>query len=150
MAGPVGIYISVPFCKAKCTFCNFASGAFAADRMQPYIDRVCDEIDAARARAEKIGASLPTKVANTAGPGTGTHGHELNSVSVGATYAGAGLVTAVGRGQVPPEVMTAKHIDKVKASAWCIGPGLGRVILASRLTGNQGLLTPSPTSPGSK
>jgi putative oxygen-independent coproporphyrinogen III oxidase len=59
MAGPVGIYISVPFCKAKCTFCNFASGAFAADRMQPYIDRVCDEIDAARARAEKIGASLP-------------------------------------------------------------------------------------------
>jgi hypothetical protein len=32
---------------------------------------------------QKIGASLPTKVANTAGPGT--HGHELNSVSVGAT-----------------------------------------------------------------
>ena len=28
MAGPVGIYISVPFCKAKCTFCNFASGVF--------------------------------------------------------------------------------------------------------------------------
>jgi hypothetical protein len=32
---------------------------------------------------EKIGASLPTKVANTAGPGL--HGHQLNSVSVGTT-----------------------------------------------------------------
>ena len=29
MTTPVGIYISVPFCKAKCTFCNFASGVFA-------------------------------------------------------------------------------------------------------------------------
>jgi oxygen-independent coproporphyrinogen-3 oxidase len=62
MAATAGIYISVPFCKAKCTFCNFASGAFAADRMQPYIDRVCDEIDAAKAKVEKIGASLPEAV----------------------------------------------------------------------------------------
>lgn len=33
--------------------------------------------------AEKIGASLPTSVANTAGPGL--HGHSLDSVSVGTT-----------------------------------------------------------------
>jgi len=59
MAAPAGVYISVPFCKAKCTFCNFASGVFGADRMQRYVDRVCVEIDAARAAAETIGASLP-------------------------------------------------------------------------------------------
>jgi oxygen-independent coproporphyrinogen III oxidase len=59
MAGPVGIYISVPFCKAKCTFCNFASGVFGAERMQQYVDRLCDEIQGARAGAERIGASLP-------------------------------------------------------------------------------------------
>jgi oxygen-independent coproporphyrinogen III oxidase len=62
MAAPVGIYISVPFCKAKCTFCNFASGVFAADRMQSYVDRVCGEIRAARVAAEKLGASLPQDV----------------------------------------------------------------------------------------
>jgi oxygen-independent coproporphyrinogen-3 oxidase len=39
--------------------------------MQPYIDRVCGEIDAARARAEKIGASLP-KVGDTLYFGGGT------------------------------------------------------------------------------
>lgn len=62
MTKRVGIYISVPFCKAKCTFCNFASGVFAAERMQQYVDRVCGEIDAGRAAAEKMGAVLPERV----------------------------------------------------------------------------------------
>jgi oxygen-independent coproporphyrinogen III oxidase len=59
---PAGIYISVPFCKAKCTFCNFASGVFGADRMQGYVERLCDEIDNARAAAERLGARLPRAV----------------------------------------------------------------------------------------
>jgi len=62
MAEPVGIYISVPFCKAKCTFCNFASDVFGAERMQHYVDRLCGEIRGAHAAAEKIGASLPRTV----------------------------------------------------------------------------------------
>jgi len=44
-----GVYISVPFCRAKCTYCNFASGVFGAARMDAYIDRVCAEIRGARA-----------------------------------------------------------------------------------------------------
>jgi CARDB len=40
---------------------------------------------------EKIGASLPTKVANTAGPGL--HGHQLNGVSVGTTELGSSTNT---------------------------------------------------------
>lgn len=62
MTTPAGIYISVPFCRAKCTFCNFASGVFAADRMQHYIDRVCSEIKAARAVADGLKAVLPQRV----------------------------------------------------------------------------------------
>lgn len=62
MVNPVGVYISVPFCKAKCTFCNFASGVFAADRMQHYVDRVCHEIRVAREVAEKAGAALPEQI----------------------------------------------------------------------------------------
>ncbi len=58
MNPPVGVYISVPFCKAKCTFCNFASGAFAADRMQGYVDRLCTEVRGARAAAESVEATL--------------------------------------------------------------------------------------------
>jgi len=55
---PVGLYLSVPFCKAKCSFCNFASDAFGVSRLDAYIDRLCADIRAARATAEQIGASL--------------------------------------------------------------------------------------------
>jgi oxygen-independent coproporphyrinogen-3 oxidase len=71
MTAPAGIYISVPFCKAKCTFCNFASGVFAPDRMQHYVDRVCHEIGAARVRTAQFGAKLPERV-NTIYFGGGT------------------------------------------------------------------------------
>jgi oxygen-independent coproporphyrinogen III oxidase len=62
MTSPLGVYISVPFCKAKCSFCNFASGAFAPSRMQRYVDRVCEEIAAARVAAAALGAELPGAV----------------------------------------------------------------------------------------
>ncbi|MCU1322973.1 MAG: oxygen-independent coproporphyrinogen oxidase [Acidobacteriaceae bacterium] len=62
MATPLGIYISVPFCKAKCTFCNFASGAFAPRRMDRYIDRLCQEIAAIPITAQNLGAVLPNKI----------------------------------------------------------------------------------------
>jgi oxygen-independent coproporphyrinogen-3 oxidase len=62
MSSQLGMYISVPFCKAKCTFCNFASGAFAPARMDRYVDRLCQEIAAAHANAAKLEATLPDKV----------------------------------------------------------------------------------------
>jgi oxygen-independent coproporphyrinogen-3 oxidase len=71
MAGPVGIYISVPFCKAKCTFCNFASGVFGAERMQQYVDRLGLEIRGAHAGAINVRASLP-RVVDTVYFGGGT------------------------------------------------------------------------------
>src|SRR5580698_4547746 len=58
MAGPLGVYLSVPFCKAKCTFCNFASGVFGAERMQQYVDRVCLEIRGVRGATRNLKAHL--------------------------------------------------------------------------------------------
>jgi oxygen-independent coproporphyrinogen-3 oxidase len=55
----LGVYISVPFCKAKCTYCNFASGVFGAEKMDRYVERVCAEIGGARAAAERMGVGLP-------------------------------------------------------------------------------------------
>ena len=71
MARPVGIYISIPFCKAKCTFCNFASGVFGAGRMQQYVERLCDEIRLSHVAAGKMAASLP-RVVDTIYFGGGT------------------------------------------------------------------------------
>jgi len=41
-----GVYISYPFCRQKCTYCNFASGPFARAVESKYVDAVCAEIQA--------------------------------------------------------------------------------------------------------
>jgi oxygen-independent coproporphyrinogen-3 oxidase len=58
----LGLYVSVPFCRAKCSYCNFASGVFGEARMQAYVDRLCAEIESASARAAAMQAILPRQV----------------------------------------------------------------------------------------
>jgi oxygen-independent coproporphyrinogen III oxidase len=53
---PLGLYISVPFCRSKCSYCNFASGVFARDVYQRYVDRVCSDIGRLAQTAEEMGA----------------------------------------------------------------------------------------------
>jgi oxygen-independent coproporphyrinogen-3 oxidase len=57
-----GIYISVPFCKSKCTYCNFASGVFSAGQMGRYVERVAEDIKWLRANAHDLGATIPESV----------------------------------------------------------------------------------------
>ena len=46
----LGIYISVPFCRAKCTYCNFASGVSSVKAHEQYVARVCGDIRSLRRR----------------------------------------------------------------------------------------------------
>ena len=34
----LGIYISVPFCRTKCSYCNFASDVFSKAVFERYVD----------------------------------------------------------------------------------------------------------------
>jgi putative oxygen-independent coproporphyrinogen III oxidase len=54
----LGIYISVPFCRTKCSFCNFASGVFSPAQMQQYVDRVAADIALVPAVAAKHDAQI--------------------------------------------------------------------------------------------
>jgi oxygen-independent coproporphyrinogen-3 oxidase len=40
----LGIYIQVPFCQTKCTYCNFHTGVVSAGRFAPYVEAVCREV----------------------------------------------------------------------------------------------------------
>jgi oxygen-independent coproporphyrinogen-3 oxidase len=53
---PLGLYISVPFCRTKCSYCNFASDVFSSVIFQRYIDRVCAVIARSAEIAEQMGA----------------------------------------------------------------------------------------------
>ena len=78
----LGIYVSVPFCKAKCSFCNFASGVFGAGRMTSYCERLGAEIASVRADAAGMGAVVP-RVVDTVFFGGGTP-----SLLTGENFAG--------------------------------------------------------------
>jgi oxygen-independent coproporphyrinogen-3 oxidase len=60
--GQLGLYISIPFCRSKCTYCNFASGVFPAREHARYIQRLTDEMQDARKWSEGLFADLPTAV----------------------------------------------------------------------------------------
>src|SRR5215467_15050109 len=51
---PLGLYISVPFCRSKCTYCNFASDVFSRAIFQKYADRLCEEILASERTAQQM------------------------------------------------------------------------------------------------
>jgi oxygen-independent coproporphyrinogen III oxidase len=55
---PLGLYISVPFCRTKCSYCNFASDVFSKGAFENYVARVLEDIRGARALAAKLGAML--------------------------------------------------------------------------------------------
>jgi len=59
---PLGLYISVPFCRTKCSYCNFASDVFSRSVHQTYINRVCDSIEGAANVAEQIGGQFERSV----------------------------------------------------------------------------------------
>lgn len=59
---PWGIYISVPFCKTKCSYCNFASDVFSRAVFERYVDRVCTDISSSRRTAEDMGGQIERDV----------------------------------------------------------------------------------------
>jgi len=55
---PLGLYISVPFCRTKCTYCNFASDVFSRAVFTRYVDRVCADIHTTSETAHRMGGRL--------------------------------------------------------------------------------------------
>jgi oxygen-independent coproporphyrinogen III oxidase len=55
---PLGIYISVPFCRTKCSYCNFASDVFSKAVFDRYVDRVCADIENAPQMAAEMGGQM--------------------------------------------------------------------------------------------
>jgi len=59
-----GVYVQVPFCQTKCTYCNFHTGVVSRERYRPYAEAICREIE--------IAAPDPSFTADTIYFGGGT------------------------------------------------------------------------------
>ena len=62
LAQGLGVYVSVPFCRAKCSYCNFASGVFGSERMAAYVAKLTAEIREVPKRVAAWGGQLPRRL----------------------------------------------------------------------------------------
>ena len=58
-ADSLGLYFSIPFCRAKCTYCNFASGVYPGSDHARYVRRLIEEMARARSWARSLDLDLP-------------------------------------------------------------------------------------------
>ena len=69
----LGLYVQVPFCQTKCTYCNFHTGVFSNDLYAPYVEAVCREIaEYPRLLRESRIEEVPNAVVDTVYFGGGT------------------------------------------------------------------------------
>ena len=155
----LGIYVQVPFCQTKCTYCNFHTGVVSAGTFAPYVDAVSAEIRGWRRLHEKAGIELAAAsrgaTAHTVYFGGGTpslleprllvqmmdairrtFGREGRTATEGDPYNGASVA-----GDVEMEVTLEADPETVtleKAAAW-VGAGINRVSLGVQSFGDREL-----------
>ncbi|MGH9414331.1 MAG: radical SAM family heme chaperone HemW [Terriglobales bacterium] len=56
----VGLYLSAPFCRSKCSYCNFASQVYPVAVYREYCDLLAREIELAAASDDLIGTTVDT------------------------------------------------------------------------------------------
>lgn len=58
----LGLYLSIPFCRSKCTYCNFASGVYPASEHGRYVERLIEDLAGAGDWAKQMGVELSRTV----------------------------------------------------------------------------------------
>jgi putative oxygen-independent coproporphyrinogen III oxidase len=124
----LGIYVQVPFCQTKCTYCNFHTGVVSSARFAPYVDCVCREMAGRQRLYEAAGIALPAGLADAVvdtiyiGGGTPSlldpgHLRRIVDATRGSFTAELTEVTL----EADPETVSAE-----KATAW-VAAGINRV-----------------------
>jgi oxygen-independent coproporphyrinogen III oxidase len=94
---PIGLYISVPFCRTKCTYCNFTSDVFSKVVFDRYLDRVCSDLESSATTAARM---------------DGEFQHDVDSI-----YLGGGTPTILDITQLRRLFVTISHNFDVRAGA---------------------------------
>ena len=117
----LGVYIQVPFCQTRCTYCNFHTGVVPRDRYEPYANAICREIESSNLSAGPLvdtvyfGGGTPSLLDSTL----------LTGILDALRHASGAQLTEVTL-EADPETITPQ-----KASAW-LAAGFNRVSLGAQ------------------
>jgi oxygen-independent coproporphyrinogen-3 oxidase len=84
-----GIYVQIPFCQTKCTYCNFHTGVVSSSRFAPYVSAVCHEMKTYRDLYSAAGIEVVPSIGENA--------------SVDTVYIGGGT----------PSLLDPAHLQKL-------------------------------------
>ena len=95
----LGVYVQVPFCQTKCTYCNFHTGVVSSARFAPYVDAVCREIREHRELLEAAGVECGSGLVQQA------HSQEwlCHETVVDTVYIGGGT----------PSLLDPRHLQSI-------------------------------------
>src|SRR6267154_693559 len=140
----LGIYVQVPFCQTKCTYCNFHTGVVASSRFAPYVEAVCGEIRRHRELLTVAGVDWPGRLGRSgAAPLQNENGIPGEQLAADTVYIGGGTpslldpehlrgildtIRATFEGDIAEVTLEAdpETIEAEKAAAW-VQSGINRV-----------------------
>lgn len=123
----VGIYISVPFCRQKCSYCNFASDVQPSALLPRYLDCLSKEMTSRSELWEQAGIPPSDITVDTIYLGGGTPGM-LDAAQLATVLR---IVQTVFRVNHPAEITieaSPENVTAEAAAAWAAG-GINRVSL---------------------
>lgn len=110
----LGIYVQVPFCQTKCTYCNFHTGVVGKERFAPYVEAVCREIRGHRELLSAAGVKWGSCRSQKA---LGINQWRLEArgkqVAGGENEESKYLVDTMYLGGGTPSLLDAKHLKKI-------------------------------------
>jgi oxygen-independent coproporphyrinogen-3 oxidase len=125
----LGIYVQVPFCQTKCTYCNFHTGVVSSSRFAPYVSAVRREMKTHRDLYLSAGIEFVPAIAKNAKVDTVYIGGGTPSLIEPAQLQNLLDTIRDSFGSDPSEVTLEadpETVDAQKASAWARA-GINRV-----------------------
>src|SRR5260221_6766771 len=111
----IGIYVQVPFCQTRCTYCNFHTGLVATSRFALYVEAVCGEMRGHR------------KLLRAAGVGWGAEIEEKAHSQEWLCHEGVADTVYIGGGT--PSLLEPVHLqnilDAIRETFGCERDGQG-------------------------
>src|SRR5579859_1460995 len=124
----LGIYVQVPFCQTRCTYCNFHTGVVPAARFAPYVGCVGTEMAGHKELYAAAGVTLPEEfadaVVDTIYVGGGTPSL-LDPAHLGSMVAAVRENFVCELTEVTLEA-DPETVTEEKAAAW-VGAGINRI-----------------------
>ena len=126
----LGIYIQVPFCQTKCTYCNFHTGVVSSARFTPYIQAVGHEIGNHHSFYERSGIHFPETLADATVDTVYIGGGTPSLIDPALLNRLLRQVQASFRCDLQEVTLEAdpETVDGEKAAAWA-GAGINRISL---------------------